>query len=119
MILGCLFAVAVGVGVGIMRESVDSSLHSARQLQEAFSIPVLAAIPKILLEADLVALRRSRIRTSLAAAFVVCFVLVGGAANYLWVNGAPAFFSRQPSIEEPVAGEIAPARTGTAVGAEG
>jgi succinoglycan biosynthesis transport protein ExoP len=119
MILGSLFAVAAGVGVGIMRESVDSSLHSARQLQTAFSIPVLAAIPKILLEADLVALRRSRIRISLAAVFAVCFALVGGAANYLWVNGAPAFLSRQPTIEEPVAGEIAPAKTGTAVGAEG
>ena len=119
LILGSLFAVAVGVGVGIMRESMDSSLHSARQLQTAFSIPVLAAIPKILLEADLVALRRSRIRTSLGAVFVVCFALVGGAANYLWVNGAPAFLDGQPTIEEPVAGEIAPAKTGTAVGAEG
>jgi len=114
-----LFAVAVGVGVGIMRESVDSSLHTARQLQAAVSIPVLAAIPKILLEADLAALRRSRIRTSLAAVFVICFVLVGGAANYLWVNGTPGFFSREPTIEEPVAGKAAPANTDTAVGAEG
>jgi len=105
--------------VGIMRESVDSSLHTARQLQAAVSIPVLAAIPKILLEADLAALRRSRIRTSLAAVFVICFVLVGGAANYLWVNGTPGFFSREPTIEEPVAGKAAPANTDTAVGAEG
>ena len=119
LILGSVFAVSVGVGVGIMRESVDSSLHSARQLQTAFSIPVLAAIPKILLEADLVALRRSRIRTSLGAVFVICFALVGGAANYLWVNGAPAFLSREPTIEAPVAGEIAPAKIRTAVGAEG
>jgi len=119
MILGSMFAVAVGVGVGIMRESVDSSLHSARQLQAAISIPVIAAIPKILLETDLVAIRRSRIRTSLAAAFVICFALVGGAANYLWVNGAPAFLSREPTIERPVAREITPARTRTAVGAEG
>jgi hypothetical protein len=119
MILGFLLAVAVGVGVGIMRESVDSSLHSARQLQTAVSIPVLAAIPKILLEADLIALRRSRIKTSLGAAFVICLALVGGAANYLWVNGAPGFLSREPIIEEPVAGDIAPARTRTAVGAEG
>jgi hypothetical protein len=114
-----LFAVAVGVGVGIMRESVDSSLHSARQLQTAVSIPVLAAIPKILLEADLAALRRSRIKVSLGAAFVICFVLAGGAANYLWVNGAPGFLSRESTVEAPVAGEIAPAKTGAAVGAEG
>jgi polysaccharide chain length determinant protein (PEP-CTERM system associated) len=119
MILGTFFAVAVGVGVGVLRESVDTSLHSARQLQNAFAIPVLAAIPKILLEADLAALRRSRIRVSLGAAFVICFALVGGAANYLWVNGAPAFFSREPTIEEPIAREFTPAETGTAVGAGG
>jgi polysaccharide chain length determinant protein (PEP-CTERM system associated) len=119
MILGSFFAVAVGVGVGALRESVDSSLHSARQLQTAISIPVLAAIPKILLEADLAALRRSRIRVSLGAAFVICFALVGGAANYLWVNGAPAFLSREPTIEEPIAREFTPTETDTAVGAGG
>jgi len=119
MILGFSFAFAVGIGVGVLRESMDSSLHSARQLQTAVSIPVLAAIPKILLEADLAALRRSRIRVSLGAAFVICFALVGGAANYLWVNGAPDFFSRQPTIEEPIAREFAPADTGAAVGAGG
>jgi len=119
MILGCFFAIAVGVGVGVLRESVDSSLHSARQLQAAFSIPVLAAIPKILLEADLAALRRSRIRVSLGAAFVICFALVGGAANYLWVNGAPAFLNREPTIAEPIARDFTPAKTDTAVGAGG
>ena len=109
MVLGFMFAIALGVGVGIMRESVDLSLHSARQLQTAISIPVLAAIPTILLEADLVALRRSRIKTSLGAAFAICFVLVGGAANYVWVNGAPAFLNREPTRERPVMKEFLPA----------
>jgi len=44
---------------------------------------------------------------------------VGGAANYLWVNGVPAFLDREPTIEAPVAREVTPARTRTAVGAEG
>ena len=119
MIFGSIFAVAVGVGAGIMRESLDLSLHSALQLQTAVSIPVLAAIPKILLEADLAALRRSRIKTSLGVAFVTCFVLAGGAANYFWVNGVPAFLSRDSTLEEPVAGESVPPETRTAVGAGG
>jgi polysaccharide chain length determinant protein (PEP-CTERM system associated) len=117
LILGCFFAVAVGVGVGIMRESLDSSLHNARQLQTAISIPVLAAIPKILLEADLAALRRSRIKTFLGAAFVICFALVGGAANYVWVNGAPAFGNRGSTTQEPVASESDRGETRAAVGA--
>jgi polysaccharide chain length determinant protein (PEP-CTERM system associated) len=116
-VLGSIFAVAVGIGVGIMRESLDSSLHSARQLQTATSIPVLAAIPKILLEADLAALRRSRIKASLAAAFVICFALVGGAANYVWVNGAPTFGQGDPTTEEPVANESVPEEIRAAVGA--
>jgi hypothetical protein len=103
MILGSAFALAVGAGIGILRESVDSSLHNARQLQMAVAIPVLASIPKILLEADLAALRRSRIRTSMGAAAVVCFALVGGAANYLWVNGAPDFLSEKAAAPPPVA----------------
>jgi polysaccharide chain length determinant protein (PEP-CTERM system associated) len=117
MLLGSFFAIAIGAGVGIIRESVDSSLHSARQLQTAVSIPVLAAIPKILLEADLVALRRSRIRASLGAAFTICFVLMGGLANYLWVNGTPDFLSREQTVEEPVARRLAPAAADTAAGA--
>jgi polysaccharide chain length determinant protein (PEP-CTERM system associated) len=119
ILLGSFFALAVGVGVGIMREGTDASLHSALQLQTAVSIPVLAAIPKILLEADLAALRRSRIRTSLGAAAVICFALVGGAANYVWVNGAPSFGSPDPTVQAPVASESAPAQTRTAVGAAG
>jgi len=119
MILGSFFAIALGVGVGIMRESVDSSLHSARQLQTAISIPVLAAIPKILLEADLAALRRSRIKTSLGVVFAIGFVLVGGAANYLWVNGTSTFLDGEPAIKQPVAREFSPAHTATAVGAGG
>jgi len=119
MVLGSLFAIAAGVGVGIMRESLDASLHSARQLQNALSLPVLAAIPKILLEADLAALRRSRIRASLGAAFVIGFALAGGAANYLWVNGVPSFLNREPTLDEPIAREFKPAKDGTVLGAGG
>jgi len=43
---------------------------------------------------------------------------VGGAANYVWVNGAPSFGSSSDKItQEPVASEPAPAEIRTAVGA--
>lgn len=119
MILGLAFAVAVGVGFGILRESVDSSVHSARELQAAFAIPVLAAIPKILLESDLAALRRSRIKLALDAFGVIGFALVGGAANYLWVNGSPGFFGAESTLEAPIAVEVAPTEPGIDVGAGG
>jgi polysaccharide chain length determinant protein (PEP-CTERM system associated) len=96
IILGFVFAIGVGLAVGIVLESTDSSVHSARQLQAVVGIPVLAAIPNILLEQDLAAHRRSRIRTVFAAAAVVAFAVIGGAANYIWVNGMPSFV---PSLE--------------------
>ncbi|HXV35669.1 MAG TPA: Wzz/FepE/Etk N-terminal domain-containing protein [Myxococcota bacterium] len=108
LILGTALAITVGIGVGVLRESIDSSIHSARELQATFAIPVLAAIPQILLEADLAAMRRSRIRAALCAACVIGFALVGGAANYLWVNGVPSFVSGEASEAAPVAGDAAP-----------
>jgi hypothetical protein len=62
-------------------------------------VPVLAAIPQIWLESDRVQLRRKRMREAFATVGLVAFALVGGAMNYLWVNGAPGFveaaFSRE------------------------
>ena len=90
LILGAVFAVMVGVGVGILLEALDTSPHDARQLQTRLALPVLATIPAIWLESDRLHQRRARTRTALATAAVVMFALVGGAANYLWVNGAAA-----------------------------
>jgi polysaccharide chain length determinant protein (PEP-CTERM system associated) len=103
--LGVVFAVAVGAGLGILLESVDGSFHSARQLQSAIGIPVLAAIPRISLEADLAALRRSRIRSAIGATVITAFALTGGFINYMWVNGAPGFLSA--AITD---GEVEPVR---------
>ena len=100
LVLGGFFAIAVGAGVGMLLESTDASVHNARQLQVATGIPVLASIPKILLEADLAALRRSRIRAAFGTVVVVCLALAGGAANYVWVNGPPSFLSGGAEFEQ-------------------
>jgi polysaccharide chain length determinant protein (PEP-CTERM system associated) len=88
LILGVLFGVMVGGGVGLLLEATDTSPHDARQLQTRSQLPVLASIPEIWLESDRVLQRRTRVRAALATVGVVAFALVGGAANYLWVNGA-------------------------------
>jgi polysaccharide chain length determinant protein (PEP-CTERM system associated) len=90
-VLGALFGLAIGGGSAIMLETLDSSMHSARQLQTATNLPVLVAVPQIWLESDRRGRRRSFIRQTLAAAAVTGFVLLGGAANYAWVNGMPGF----------------------------
>ena len=87
--LGAIFGLALGAAVGVLLEAVDPAVHDARSLQDALRLPVLASIPQIWLEADRARLRRRRIRTAFATAGLVTFALVGGAANYVWVNGSP------------------------------
>ena len=103
--IGLVFAIAVGAGLGVLLEAVDGSVHSARQLQSATGIPVLAAIPSITLEADLAALRRSRIRSAFGATAITAFAIAGGAVNYMWVNGTPGFLSAGLSDAEVESGD--------------
>jgi hypothetical protein len=112
MTLGLFFGLALGVGVAILVEATDPSIHNARRLQTDLELPVLASIPKIWLEADRIKLRRQRLRTAAATAAVIAFALVGGAANYLWVNGAPRFLESALSGPERPTGVAAPGTGG-------
>jgi polysaccharide chain length determinant protein (PEP-CTERM system associated) len=84
--IGLIFGLAMGAGIGIVLEAADSSVHTARQLQAHFDLPVLAAIPEIWLESDRVRLRRLRIRNAVLAMGATVFVVIGGWASYHWVN---------------------------------
>jgi polysaccharide biosynthesis transport protein len=65
-VLGLVLAIAGGVGNLALRESMDKGLHGARAIQMATAIPLLASIPHIATEADLLAERR-RLKTTLWA----------------------------------------------------
>jgi hypothetical protein len=101
IIIGVIFGLAMGAGLGIVLEAADASIHNARQLQASFNLPVLVAIPQIWLESDRMRQRRSRIRTAFATLGLIVFALVGGAANYVWVNGG----SRGGGAESEEAGD--------------
>jgi polysaccharide chain length determinant protein (PEP-CTERM system associated) len=105
MALGAVFGLMIGGAVGSLLEAVDTSPHDARQLQTRVQLPVLASIPEIWLESDRVDQRRARVRASLATVGLVMFALVGGAANYFWVNGAPS--SRAAEASEAAESEAA------------
>ncbi|MGH0029746.1 MAG: GumC family protein [Myxococcota bacterium] len=98
--LGLFFGVGLGLGVAILLEATDAAVYDSRDLQTQLQLPVLASIPRIWLEADRIELRRQRLRTAGATLAVAAFALVGGAANYLWVNGAPRFVEAAFSGEE-------------------
>ncbi len=85
--LGAILGLALGAGIGLISEVSDSSMHTASELQNSLGIPVLVSVPRIMLESDRVARSRRILRESLAAVAVVIFVLVGGIATYVAVNG--------------------------------
>jgi len=94
--LGAILGIALGVGVGLVAEVTDTSLHTSSELQGALGIPVLASVPMIMLESDRVARSQRIWRESLAAAGLVFFVLIGGAATYVFVNGFWSFGPQNP-----------------------
>lgn len=95
--LGAILGLALGAGIGLVAEMTDSSLHTSNELQTALGIPVLASVPRIMLEADRVARSRRIRRETFAAIGVVVIVLLCGAATYVFVNGFPGF---KPMAEE-------------------
>lgn len=93
LIMGVIGGIALALGAALALEGVDSSFHVVRDLQSAVSIPVLAAIPNILLESDYILRRRRRMRNALAAGLVVVISLAGGLATNFYVNGMPGWLN--------------------------
>jgi hypothetical protein len=121
IVIGMIFGLAMGGGLGIVLEAVDASIHEARQLQASLNIPVLASIPQIWFESDRLKQRRARLRTAAATAALVMFALVGGAANYVWVNGMPVRISApdaQQTVEPVAAGGAAGGQDAAQPGSE-
>jgi polysaccharide biosynthesis transport protein len=98
--LGAILGLALGIGIGLVSEVTDSSLHTTNELQAALGIPVLASVPQIMLESDRVARSRRIWRESLAAVGVVFVVLIGGAATYVFVNGFGSVGGPTSAVEE-------------------
>jgi polysaccharide chain length determinant protein (PEP-CTERM system associated) len=104
LMLGLVLGVLGGAGLGLLAEVTDLSFHDARSLQSRLGIPVLAAVPPVLLESDRTFQRTRRVRTVFGAAIVTSTVLVASLAGHWIVNGPPGPFARLLS-----AGGAAPA----------
>ncbi len=109
--LGAILGLAIGAGVGLAAEVSDSSVHTSSELQAALGIPVLVSVPRIMLESDRVARSRRILRETLAAVAVVLFVLFGGIATYLIVNGSGSI-EAEAEVEAPTTGTEARAPFG-------
>jgi polysaccharide chain length determinant protein (PEP-CTERM system associated) len=112
ILMGLIIGLALGVGIAVGIEATDSSFRVVRDVQTTLGLPVLAAIPDIVLESDRASQRRKAIRSAVAASVVVIFCLAGGAVTYMYVNGMPGWLGSVIEGEEeaPEADESA-ART--------
>jgi hypothetical protein len=103
LVVGLMLGIALGGGIAVLLEASDDSFHSARRLQAALRIPVLAAIPSILLDRDRALRRRRRVRSLALASVVALVVLTGSGVGYVWVNGLPGLIKSliegEPSSE--------------------
>lgn len=101
--VGLMLGLALGGALAVLLEAADDSFRSARRLQSALRIPVLATIPNILLERDRARIRRRQVRGLALASLVTFLVLTGSGVGYVWVNGMPAplksFLEGEPPAE--------------------
>jgi polysaccharide biosynthesis transport protein len=106
ILLGFLLGIVAGAIAAILTELADTSFHEPRDVQTIFGLPVLATIPKVMLEMDRLRERRRKMLRGAFAAGVASAVMIGAGAGYLLVNGAPGFLRG----DEPAAPAAAPAR---------
>jgi hypothetical protein len=105
--VGLLLGLALGGGLAVVLEAVDDSFRDARRLQSVLRLPVLAAIPGILLEHDRVLRRRRRLRAVVLASLATLFVLTGSGVGYVWVNGMPGVLKSLLEGEPPAGTDTA------------
>ena len=89
LVVGLLMGVGLGSGVGLVAEAADRSIHQPKDLQRLVQLPVLAAVPAIILGPDRAARRRRNLIQLIAAASLSFVFLVGGVLTYIYVNGMP------------------------------
>jgi polysaccharide chain length determinant protein (PEP-CTERM system associated) len=94
LVLGLVLGVLAGAGLGLLAEVTDLSFHDPRSLQSRLGIPVLAALPPVMLESDRALTRARRVRTVFGAVVVTGVVLVGSLAGSWIVNGPPGPLAR-------------------------
>ncbi len=93
LMMGMVFGLALGIAAGVVLEGTDPSFHRQQDLQSSMGFPVLAVIPVIQFDSDLLAIARQRRMRMMVIAAVTGFCLLGGVLTYLWVNGAPGWLS--------------------------
>lgn len=82
LMMGALLALAGGIGAAALRETIDQTVHSARDVVRVMQVPMLAVLPA--LPSPVLLRRRSRLRWIIAAgALVVIGAALAGFHNFV------------------------------------
>ena len=81
--MGLVFALAGGVAAAALREAVDQTVHSARDVIRVMQVPVLAVLPA--LPQPLLLRRRSRLRKIAVVALLLLLASVVAALHYFYM----------------------------------
>ena len=82
LMMGALLALAGGIGAAALRESIDQTVHSARDVVRVMQVPMLAVWPA--LPSPVLLRRRSRLRWIVATgALVLVAVALAGFHNFV------------------------------------
>ena len=114
--LGLMLGIGAGAGIAFLLDAADSSYHDARHLQSSLRIPVLSAIPRVLLDADRQRQRRRNARDAIIAIVIGGAVVASSLVGYVVVNrphwlsgGAAAEQTPTPAPAQAPAPAAAPA----------
>jgi len=94
LVIGGVLGLLAGAGLGLLAEITDLSFHDARSLQSRLGIPVLAAVPPVVLESDRLLARTRHMRQAVGALVVTSVVLFASLAGNWIVNGPPGPLAR-------------------------
>ncbi len=83
LMMGLVFALAGSVGAAALREAVDQTVHSARDVVRVMQVPVLAVLPS--LPSPVLVRRRSSMRKLVAVGVLVLIACVVAGLHYFYM----------------------------------
>ncbi len=83
LMMGVVLALAAGLGAAVLREAIDQTVHSPRDVIRLMQVPVLAVLPA--LPSPSLLLRRARARKLTAVALVLAVVAAVAALHFFFM----------------------------------
>ena len=93
-LMGFMFALIGSVGAGAMREAIDQTVHSPRDVTRVLRVPMLAVLPTVAPPANsALNRRRRRLRWFVAAGAVLLLVVLIAALHFFYMPIDVAWYS--------------------------